>query len=49
MSFSDERLEQVLRETKHESARDVHAAIKAALHSHGKVTDDVTLAVIKKR
>jgi serine phosphatase RsbU (regulator of sigma subunit) len=49
VSFSDERLEQVLRETKHESARDVHAAIKAALHSYGEVTDDVTLAVIKKR
>ena len=49
VSFSDERLEQVLRETKHESARDVYAAIKTALHAHGEVTDDVTLAVIKKR
>jgi serine phosphatase RsbU (regulator of sigma subunit) len=47
-SFLGDELEHILRDSKHESARGIYAAVKTGLHAHCDVKDDVTLAVIKK-
>ena len=45
----DARLEQVLREAKHQSAREIDDAIRSAYLADGPQEDDLALAVVKKQ
>lgn len=47
-NFCDTGLEKVLRETRDGTAREVYDAIMAGVKSSAELTDDLTLAVIKK-
>lgn len=47
-SFKDSRLEQVLREAKNGTAREIYERILAEMRAFAPISDDLTIAVIKK-
>jgi len=47
-TFCDTRLETVLREAKSGTAREIYESIRGAMHAFAPITDDLTLAIIKK-
>ncbi|MCX6816235.1 MAG: SpoIIE family protein phosphatase [Candidatus Aenigmarchaeota archaeon] len=49
LNFCDSRLEDVFRETKNETAKNIYRSIMKELQAFSPIEDDVTLAVIKKR
>ena len=46
--FVDTRLETVLREAKSGTAREIYDSLRTAMHAFAPLSDDVTIAVIKK-
>ena len=48
VSFKDSRLEQVLRDCKKGSARDIYERLLAEMRAYAPLDDDLTIAVIKK-
>jgi serine phosphatase RsbU (regulator of sigma subunit) len=48
-NYSESRLENLLREVKDKSARDIYLAIRRDVENYAPITDDFTLVVVKKR
>ena len=48
VNYFPDRLEDVLRRVKHQSAREIHGAILADLLSFAPPADDVSFVVVKK-